>query len=212
MKDSLFGPDEPEILSVDRDIWCLRGFCEPERLAPLVEQVVSEAPWRHMTTMRGHRIQVAMSNCGDLGWVSDRRGYRYSSADPESGKPWPVLPKDFASLAGDAAAAVGFRHFEPDACLINRYSAGQGMGSHQDRNEKDMNQPIVSVSLGLPARFFLRGDQNKGKSTAVDLSSGDILVWGASARLVYHGVRPLKPGADPLFGPHRINLTFRKAG
>lgn len=210
--NDLFDDGLPEIFEVEDDIFWLKRFCDPLSLVSAVDQVVARAPWRHMATRSGRQINVAMTNCGHLGWVSDRRGYRYSALDPESGEPWPAMPVEFVDLARSAARVVGFKAFEPDACLMNRYQAGQGMGSHQDRNECDFSQPIVSVSLGLPARFFIKGLENRGQAKSLDLSSGDTVVWGRGARLVYHGVRPLKGGVDPVFGEYRVNLTFRRAG
>ncbi len=160
-------------------------------------------------------MSVAMTNCGDLGWVSDRAGYRYSPIDPDSGAPWPKMPAALKQLAHDAAAQSGYKGFEPDACLINRYVPGAQMGSHQDRNERDRTQPIVSVSLGIPARFFVARDEQhasaSSKSISVDLSDGDVIVFGGAARMCAHGVRKLKSGLHPLWGEARWNLTFRCA-
>ncbi len=164
-----------------------------------------------MTTPRGFLIGVAMSNCGECGWVSDRKGYRYSDIDPESNEPWPAMPDCFVELARQAASLCGFAAFAPDVCLINRYEVGKGMGAHQDKDEAMFDQPIVSVSLGLPARFFMIGPERRGRSTPIDLCDGDVVVFGGQARLHYHGVRPLKPGEHPRHGPVRWNLTFRRA-
>jgi len=159
-------------------------------------------------------MSVAMTNCGELGWVSDRRGYRYSAIDPETGKPWPAMPAVMQSLAAEAADLAGYPGFKPDACLINRYVPGAQMGAHQDRNERDRSQPIVSVSLGIPARFFvmLEDTADSAKSIPVDLSDGDVIVFGGAARMCSHGVRKLKSGLHPLWGEARWNLTFRMAG
>jgi alkylated DNA repair protein (DNA oxidative demethylase) len=157
-------------------------------------------------------MSVVMSNCGTFGWISDRRGYRYSPDDPQSGESWPSMPGAFARLARDAAAAAGFVDFAPDACLVNRYAPGAKLSLHQDRDEKDFSQPIVSVSLGLPATFLFGGLRRSDKQLRVPLMHGDVVVWGGPARLRYHGVLPLKEGAHPLLGGYRINLTFRKAG
>ena len=186
-------------------------FANSERLAPLIQSICDAAPVRQMKTRGGQTIQVAMTNCGKVGWVSDRRGYRYSELDPLSMKPWPAMPEAFKKLARRAAALAGFADFEPDACLINRYAPGLQMGAHQDRNEQDYDQPIVSVSLGIPARFFVLGPERAGSATPVDLSDGDVVVFGGPARHYYHGVRKLKPNNDPLWGAYRWNLTFRKA-
>lgn len=192
----------------------LRGFAlqaEAELLAA-VEAITAAAPLRHMQTPGGQRMSVALSNCGALGWVSDRAGYRYSALDPDSGRPWPALPAVLAELAGQAAAAAGFADFCPDACLVNRYVPGARMGLHQDRDERDLRQPIVSISLGLPALFLFGGLQRSERALRVPLGHGDVLVWGGPARLRYHGVLALKEGEHPRLGAQRINLTLRRAG
>ena len=152
-----------------------------------------------------------MTNCGALGWVTDRTGYRYDLVDPESGLPWPPMPESFLTLARNAAAKAGFKEFVPDACLINRYDPGARLTLHQDKNEQDFDQPIVSVSLGLPATFLFGGLNRTDTAVRVKLTHGDVAVWGGSARLRYHGVLPLKAGHHPLVGGYRINLTFRQA-
>jgi alkylated DNA repair protein (DNA oxidative demethylase) len=164
-----------------------------------------------MVTPGGFRMSVAMTNCGGLGWVTDRKGYRYSAIDPESGRAWPAMPSSFRELAESAAAAAGFAGFTPDACLINRYSPGAKMTLHQDKDERDFSQPLVSVSLGLPAVFLFGGLSRKDKVERVSLSHGDVVVWGGAARLFYHGVMPVKEGVHPLTGAYRLNLTFRRA-
>ncbi len=167
---------------------------------------------RHMETRRGFVMSVAMTNCGQVGWVSDRLGYRYAAHDPETGTCWPRMPDVLKKLANGAASVAGYSDFHPDVCLINRYEPGAQMGAHQDVNEQDFSQPIVSVSLGIPARFFyLPGQQKQGKSFALDLNDGDIVVFGNEARCCYHGVRKLKPAEHPLTGVFRWNLTFRRA-
>jgi len=189
----------------------LPKFADSAQLRAAIESVCAVSPLRQMSTRRGHTIQVSMTNCGAVGWVSDRRGYRYSPEDPQTQAPWPDMPMALRHLASSAAAAAGFNQFKPDACLINRYAPGMQMGAHQDRDEQDFAQPIVSVSLGIPARFFLLGEQRQGRSTPIDLSDGDVVVFGGPARLYYHGVRKLKPNLDPTWGAFRWNLTFRKA-
>lgn len=157
-------------------------------------------------------MSVALTNCGTLGWVTDQTGYRYDAINPVSGFPWPPMPESFLRLATAAAAEAGFTSFVPDACLINRYEPGARLSLHQDRNERDFDQPIVSVSLGLPAVFLFGGKRRADASLRVRLTHGDVVVWGGPARLSYHGVLPLKEGHHPLVGSRRINLTFRKAG
>jgi len=192
----------------------LRRFARPDETALLaaVRQVIEQAPLRHMVTPGGFRMSVAMTNCGDLGWVSDRTGYRYDPNDPESGRPWPRLPDVFKRLATEAASRAGFKGFVPDACLINRYEPGTRLSLHQDRNERDFSQPIVSVSLGISAVFLFGGPKRSDKARRVPLDHGDVVVWGGPARLHYHGVLPLKEGVHPFWHGCRINLTFRKAG
>jgi alkylated DNA repair protein (DNA oxidative demethylase) len=191
----------------------LRGFAKPiegEVLAAL-QQIVSDAPFRHMVTPGGHRMSVAMTNCGNAGWVTDRSGYRYDGLDPDSGKPWPAMPPVFRQMAGEAATLAGFDDFAPDACLINRYEPGARMSLHQDRDERDFGAPIVSVSLGLPAVFLFGGLKRTDKARRYRLEHGDVVVWGGPARLIFHGVAPLADGEHIALGRQRINLTFRKA-
>jgi len=192
-------------------MWLLPGFASLEQLQPEIDSVISIAPLRHMQTQRGFTMSVAMTNCGDVGWTSDRRGYRYSPTDPMTDKPWPAMPKKLKVLADDASRAAGFGAFKPDACLINQYKPGAQMGAHQDRNEQNFAHPIVSVSLGITARFFVLGEQKQGASTSVDLNDGDVVVFGGEARRYYHGVRKLKASMHPQAGDTRWNLTFRVA-
>jgi DNA oxidative demethylase len=191
----------------------LRGFAvalQGDLIADL-RAIIEQAPFRHMVTPVGHQMSVAMTNCGDAGWVTDRSGYRYDGIDPESGKPWPLMPPSFRDLAGQAAAGAGFKGFAPDACLINRYEPGARMSLHQDRDEHDFGAPIVSVSLGLPAIFLFGGLKRSDRPRRFRLQHGDIVVWGGPARLAFHGVAPLADGEHALMGRQRINLTFRKA-
>ena len=190
----------------------LRGFfaaTEPELIADL-RAIVKQAPFRHMVTPGGHTMSVAMTNCGASGWVTDRSGYRYDHIDPVSGQPWPAMPPSFRDLARRAAEQGGFDHFAPRACLINRYVPGAKMSLHQDKDELDLDAPIVSVSLGLPATFLFGGLQRGETPRKFRLDHGDIAVWGGPSRLAFHGVAPLADGEHPLMGPQRINLTFRK--
>jgi alkylated DNA repair protein (DNA oxidative demethylase) len=173
--------------------------------------VAAISPFRRMTTPGGWEMSVAMTNCGDVGWVTDRSGYRYDTIDPDSGKPWPDMPPLLRELAEKAAAEAGFMGFAPDACLINRYEPGARMSLHQDRDERDFAAPIVSVSLGLPATFLFGGPKRADKPQRYRLQHGDVVVWGGPSRLFFHGVAPLADGQHPLLGRQRINLTFRKA-
>jgi len=191
----------------------LRGFAleyETE-LHNALKRVVVHASFRHMETPGGYPMSVAMTNCGSYGWIADRSGYRYDAKDPLTGKHWPEMPESFLQLAKDAAAAAGFKNFVSDVCLVNQYEPGAKLSLHQDKDELDFNQPIVSVSLGVPAIFLFGGLMRKDKSTRIPLVHGDVVVWGGVDRLRYHGVLPLKEARHPFAGNHRINLTFRKA-
>lgn len=192
----------------------LRAFAlrEVNDLILGIDQVVARAPLRHMVTPGGFRMSVATTNCGPLGWLSDRSGYRYGACDPESGKPWPPIPDSFLRLARAAARTAGFAAFAPDACLVNRYVPGTRLTLHQDRNERDFRQPIVSVSLGIPAVFLFGGFKRRDKPARIPLAHGDVAVWGGPSRLRFHGVMPLKEAQHPLLGACRFNLTFRNAG
>jgi alkylated DNA repair protein (DNA oxidative demethylase) len=191
----------------------LRAFVRPleYELIAALRDIVQQAPFRHMMTPGGHQMSVAMTNCGSLGWVTDRTGYRYDRVDPNSRKPWPAMPSSFHELARRAATEAGFDGFSPDVCLINRYVPGARMSLHQDKDEGDLDAPIVSVSLGLPAIFLFGGLTRSDKTRRFRLEHGDIAVWGGPARLVYHGVTPLADGEHALLGRQRINLTFREA-
>ena len=180
-------------------------------LIPALREIVAQAPFRRMSTPGGHQMSVAMTNCGQAGWVTDRTGYRYDGVDPNSGQPWPAMPAVLRELADEAAAAGGFKGFSPDACLINRYVPGARMSLHQDKDEQDFAAPIVSVSLGLPAIFLFGGPARSDKPARFRLLHGDIVVWGGPSRLFFHGVAPLADGEHAVLGRQRINLTFRKA-
>ena len=190
----------------------LRGFAGAVEtgLIAALRATVEQAPFRHMVTPGGHQMSVAMTNCGSFGWVTDRTGYRYDSHDPEAGRPWPPMLPSFRELAMRAAARAGFAGFAPDACLINRYQPGARMSLHQDKDELDLDAPIVSVSLGLPAIFLFGGLQRGDKPRRFRLQHGDVAVWGGPTRLAFHGVAPLADGEHALMGRQRINLTFRK--
>ena len=192
----------------------LAGFAlewEADLLDSLI-LVVGQSSFRNMITPGGFRMSVAMSNCGSLGWVTDRTGYRYSGIDPETDREWPEMPGAFRDLAVSAANEAGFHDFIPDACLINRYEPGTKLSLHQDKDEQDFAQPIVSVSLGLPATFLFGGLKRGDKTVRIPLVHGDVVVWGGPARMRYHGVAPLGEGEHPRVGRVRYNLTFRKAG
>jgi alkylated DNA repair protein (DNA oxidative demethylase) len=193
--------------------WLLRGFARESatELLRAIEAITAAAPFRHLITPGGFRMSVAMTNCGNFGWVSDRQGYRYETHDPISQKPWPAMPSLFFDLAQSAAASAGYREFEPNVCLINRYEPGARLTLHQDKDEKDYGAPIVSVSLGLPAVFLFGGNARNDHHQRIHLLHGDVVVWGGPARLFYHGVSPLKAGRHDTVGSARLNLTFRRA-
>nr|WP_092455601.1 DNA oxidative demethylase AlkB [Pseudomonas sp. NFACC45] len=214
----LFADETPTTPGLTEQIgeqsFVLRGFALPwlERLLPALEAVLLAAPFRQMVTPGGFTMSVALSSCGALGWTTDRSGYRYTAHDPQTGLPWPDMPTVFRELAQAAARQAQFEHFEPDSCLINRYVPGARMSLHQDKNERQLTAPIVSMSLGLPAVFQFGGFERSDKSLRVPLFHGDIVVWGGVDRMRYHGVLPLKQGQHPKLGAQRINLTFRTAG
>lgn len=212
MTGDLFAPLHRPLEEFQPGAFLLRGFFAPrdEQFRSALESILATAPLRHMTTPGGFRMSVAMSCCGDYGWITDRRGYRYEATDPDTGRPWPAMPAEWSALAATAAARCGFTAFHPDACLINSYVPGARMSLHQDRDERDFAQPIVSVSLGLPATFQFGGELRADKPVRIPLQDGDVVVWGGPARLRFHGVLPLKEGQHAVFGSQRINLTFRK--
>jgi alkylated DNA repair protein (DNA oxidative demethylase) len=176
-----------------------------------IETIASRSPFRRMVTPGGFQMSVAMTNCGRVGWVTDRTGYRYDARDPETGASWPAMPEVFRTLAREAASDAGFKGFAPEACLINCYEAGTRLSLHQDKDEQNYAHPVVSVSLGLPATFQFGGLKRSDRPMKVPLQHGDVVVWGGPSRLVYHGVLALKDGEHPLTGRRRFNLTFRKA-
>jgi DNA oxidative demethylase len=205
-------PLSPSNETLQEGAMLLRGFASAiaQVLIEEVAQVTRAAPFRHLIVPGGYTMSVAMTNCGRVGWVSDRTGYRYDAVDPQSGVTWPAMPHAFRDVATRAAAAAGFENYDPDACLINRYVSGSKLGLHQDRDENDAWAPIVSVSLGLPAVFLWGGKRRSDRVRRLRLESGDTVVWGGPARFVYHGVAPVADGKHPQTGATRINLTFRK--
>lgn len=198
---------------LDEGAVLLRGFAgsDDRVLLEEVKKIIAVAPLRHMITPGGFRMSVAMSNCGQAGWVSDPGGYRYDAIDPETGKPWPALPAVFMELADRAARSAGYENFIPDVCLVNCYVLGTQLSLHQDKDERDPSAPIVSVSLGLPAVFLFGGSQRSIRPRRYTLLHGDVVVWGGPARYHFHGIAPLAEGHHAIAGRKRINLTFRKA-
>lgn len=210
----LFSALEPAHQTFASGLVYLRGFAlrNEQQLLDDLNEVIAAAPLRTMMTPMGYPMSVATTSCGVLGWVGDTNGYGYSAVDPISQLPWPTMPDSFMQLAHTAADAAGFKDFSPDACLINQYQVGTKMGLHRDKDERDFSQPIVSVSLGIPARFQFEGNKRSDKPIQILLSHGDVVVWGGASRMYYHGVMTIQPNQHPKLGSTRINLTFRKAG
>ncbi len=204
---------ERSCLELDPGAWLLGGFAlqEANALLEAIRAISAAAPFRHLETPGGGRMSVAMTNCGEVGWVSDRRGYRYDAEDPLSGRPWPTMPLMFRELAGRAAEVAGFEDFRPDACLINRYAPGTRLSLHQDRDEATLAAPIVSVSLGVSATFLWGGHKRSDRPRRHPLHHGDIVVWGGPARMTFHGIDTLAKSDHPLTAEYRFNLTFRAA-
>ncbi|WP_275076258.1 DNA oxidative demethylase AlkB [Providencia rettgeri] len=208
----LFSDDENTI-EIAPNAFLLKGFLlgNSQALLQSLNDIILLSPLRNMETPGGYRMSVAMSNCGDWGWVTDKTGYRYTNSDPVTNQLWQPMPIIFRQLAQEAAERAGFLGFEPDACLINRYAVGTKLSLHQDKDEADFSQPIVSFSLGLPCIFDFGGVTREAPKIALTLEHGDVLVWGGKSRLNYHGVRTIKAGEHPLLGPYRFNLTFRRS-
>lgn len=216
----LFGqPDSGTGLFSGHPQWLSEGavlfkgalLAEERALLQEIGRISAQRPFRQRLTPGGRPMSVAMTGCGDYVWVTDAAGYRYSPVEPESGLPWPDMPEHWLQLAQKLAAQAGFSGFMPDSCLINRYRPGTGMGLHQDRDEADFRAPIVSFSLGAPVLFRWGGLNRQDPAQDILLEHGDVLVWGGSDRLRFHGVKKLKRFQHPLTGDCRYNLTFRQA-
>ncbi len=207
------GPLDPPTETMAEGAVLLRGAALPfeTKILAALQEITGRSPFRHMVTPGGFTMSVAMTNCGAAGWVTDRSGYRYDRMDPETGNPWPPMPESFLALAMAAAAQAGYPACRPDACLINRYEPGARLSLHQDKNERDFTNPIVSVSLGLPATFQFGGLERSDPVKKFALRHGDVAVWGGPSRLCFHGVAELKAGFHEVLGRMRINLTFRGA-
>jgi alkylated DNA repair protein (DNA oxidative demethylase) len=202
----------PQRIQLADNAVILRGYATDiaTELMQSINAIIMQAPLRQMKTPNGYKMSVRTTSCGTLGWVSDDFGYRYEHIDPLSEKLWPTMPNLFLKLANDAAEVVGYNNFIPDSCLINSYEAHAKMSLHQDKDENDFASPIVSVSLGLPA-IFLFGDHIRStRPQQHRLEHGDVVVWGKTSRLAFHGIQPLIDGQHTLTGRQRINLTFRK--
>jgi DNA oxidative demethylase len=202
---------QPSIQKLQEGVVLMHRAFDSAEIFAAVQAVIAVAPLRHMETPGGKKMSVAMTNCGTVGWTSSRVGYAYSHIDPETKNPWPKIPSLLFDTATQLADMAGYTGFAPDACLINHYTSGAQMGLHQDRDEKDFSQPIVSLSLGLSAKFVIGGLNRRDSTRSIQLDDGDAMVFGGAARLLFHGVRPLKSGHHSLLGDSRINLTFRVA-
>jgi alkylated DNA repair protein (DNA oxidative demethylase) len=209
MQPGLF--DMPEIM-VGPGVVLFRFYAQSyaDALIACVTRIAATAPFQHMITPGGFTMSAALTNCG-TGWISDRKGYRYADINPQTGEAWPAMPALFSTLAQGAAEAAGYPNFVPDACIINRYVPGARMSLHQDSQEKPLDAPVVSVSLGLSATFLWGGKARADRAQRILLHHGDVIVWGGPSRLNFHGIAPLKPGVHPSLGAQRLNLTFRKA-
>jgi alkylated DNA repair protein (DNA oxidative demethylase) len=204
--------DQPRAVMAEGAV-LLRGMALPfvKELLAALNDIIMRSPFRRMVTPGGYTMSAAMTNCGAVGWVTDRTGYRYDSIDPETGSPWAPLPNCFLDLAIATATEAGYPEFRPDACLINRYEPGAYLSLHQDKNERDFSSPIVSVSLGLPATFQFGGQKRNDPVKKFAIRHGDVAVWGGPSRLCFHGVGELKDGHHETLGRLRLNLTFRRA-
>jgi DNA oxidative demethylase len=179
-----------------------------ETLVAILREAVGDAPlFTPVMPRTGKTFSVRMTNLGELGWVSDIKGYRYQPAHPTTGKPWPAMPDMLRNLWSDVA---NYPH-QAEACLVNFYNDTAKMGLHQDKDEEDFEAPVVSVSLGDTALFRLGGTTRGGKTISIKLVSGDVLVMGGASRLCYHGIDKIYPGTSPLLKDGgRINLTMRR--
>lgn len=175
------------------------------RMVADIRKVVQAAPLFHPVTPRGQQMSVRMTSAGRVGWVSDRRGYRYEARHPDGGK-WPLIPDSVLSVWQGLSGTDR----TPDCCLINFYGEGTRMGLHQDRDEQDFSQPVLSISLGDEALFRMGNVERGGATRSVWLRSGDVVVMGGEARLRHHGIDRIRFGSSPLLpNGGRINLTLR---
>lgn len=187
------------------------GFWSAAEQAALVAElrvILKTAPLFTPTMPKtGKPFSVRMTNCGPLGWVSDREGYRYQEHHPLTGEPWPSMPM----LVRETWQKLANYPHDPEACLVNYYAPSAKMGLHQDRDEQDFDAPIVSLSLGDTALFRIGGTERGGKTMSLKLNSGDALVFGGPARLVYHGIDRILAGTSHVLGSEgRVNLTLRR--
>jgi alkylated DNA repair protein (DNA oxidative demethylase) len=193
-------------------VW-LRGFAQSisDALSQTVITLLEDYPPQTMMTPMGYPMSVKTTSLGKLGWVSSACGYGYARKDPTTNLAWPEIPTSFLHLAISAAELAGYQEFQPDCCLINVYTIGTKMGLHQDKDERDFSQPIVSVSLGIPAVFLFGGAKRSDVKQKCLVQHGDVVVWGGKSRRFYHGIHTIKPNRHALLGEKRYNLTFRRA-
>jgi DNA oxidative demethylase len=190
----------------------ISGYLSPVRQGELLgclRSVMAEAPFYAPTMPRtGKPFSVRMTNCGPLGWVSDKTGgYRYQAEHPITGRPWPAMPDLLLEVWREVAGYPA----SPEACLVNYYSAGAKMGSHRDEDEQDIRAPVVSISLGDDATFHIGGLQRAAPKRRLLLKSGDVVVLAGGARMAYHGVDRIHPGSSSLLPEGgRLNLTLRR--
>lgn len=203
---------EKQVKLAEGAVW-LRGFALPEAdaLWALVSAHLAMHPPQQMMTPMGHKMSVKTTSLGDYGWMGSAIGYGYAATNPVTKQPWPPIPTALFSLAQRAASAAGYANFCPDTCLINVYHTEAKMGLHQDKDELDFTQPIVSVSLGVPATFLFGGAKRNDNTAKIPLTHGDVVVWGGASRRFFHGVNAVKLGQHAQLGTLRCNLTFRKA-
>ncbi len=191
-----------------RGMQVFKGLLTPEEQGRLVDDlraVVREVPLFHPVTPSGKPMSVRMTSAGQFGWITDAKGYRYSKAHP-SGQGWPAIPEMALKVWSKVSGATR----APETCLINFYDAGAKMGLHQDRDEQDFTQPVVSISLGDEALFRVGNETRGGKTESLWLASGDVVVMGGASRLLYHGIDRVKPQSSALLPKGgRINLTLR---
>lgn len=214
MSTDLFSEQtEAKVTFAKGALW-LRGFALPQAdvIAKMLKQHIKAYPPQQMMTPMGYPMSVRTTSFGALGWVGTTGGYGYSDVESITKRAWPAMPADLLDLARSAAKQAGYAQFTPDTCLVNMYEASSKMGLHQDKDEQDFSQPIVSISLGLPAIFLFGGKHRTDKTTRIPITHGDVLVWGGPSRLHYHGIDSVIAGRHVVLGERRFNLTFRKAG
>ncbi len=199
----------PELLSGIRHLPEYLDRARQEALLGIIRTIVAEAPlYVPIMPVTGKPMSVRMTNCGSLGWVTDKeRGYRYQPMHPATGRPWPAIPSELLDIWNDVS---GYDK-PPEACLVNFYSDEARMGLHQDKDENDLKAPVVSISLGNACLFRVGGVNRNDKTMSFKLSSGDLVILGGEGRLCFHGVDRIYPATSTLLkNGGRINLTLRR--